>query len=294
MDRAKVLHVYLDDGKRAQIAAGAAGIHTRIVGAAKAAGWQVELHPVAAAPPSEGYHLVYNRTVDRPFCLSLRRCHMDPFFRIETTNDRWDWQVASLKFDAQNTPKRAAGFQTRWRQRLFHGLDITQDGFIFMPLQGKPDTRRHFQSMSPFKMIDATLLAEPHRKIVATLHPRESYSDHDLAKLRRFGPRFELRPGPSMALLAGCDLVVTQNSGMALTGFFADKPAVLFARIDFHHIAASVPHIGVAAAFSTANAGPPPFAGYLDWFFRRQAINATAADAENQIRMRFQNLGWPM
>lgn len=294
MEPDKVLHFYLDDGKRAQIAAGVAGIHTRIVNAVTDAGWRVELHPVEAPPPPNGYHLVYNRAVERPFCLCLRRCHMDPFFRIETSNDRWDWQVAGLKFDASKTPKRAAGFQKRWRQRLFRGLDITRGGFIFMPLQGKLDAQRHFQSMSPFEMIEATLLAEPRRKIMATLHPKERYSESDIAKLCRFGPRFSLGPGPSMALLAGCDLVVTQNSGMALTGFFADKPAVLFARIDFHHIAAPVADLGAAAAFSAANAELPPFAGYLDWYFRRQAINATAAEAEDQIGARFQHHGWPM
>ena len=294
MEPDRVLHFYLDDGKRAQIAAGAGGIHRRIINAVTVAGWRVELHPPDTPPPSDGYHLVYNRAVERPFCLALRRCHIDPFFRIETTNDRWDWQIASLKFDAKPAPDRAAGFQQRHRQRLFRGLDITREGFIFMPLQGKLDTRRHFQSMSPFEMIDATLLAQPGRKIRATLHPRESYSDSEIAKLRRFGPGFELWPGPSLALLAGCDLVVTQNSGMALTGFFADKPAVLFARIDFHHIAASVPDLGAEAAFSAVNAVSPPFAGYLEWFFRRHAINATAAEAEDQIRARFQQHGWPM
>ena len=62
-------------------------------------------------------------------------------------------------------------------------------------------------------------------------------------------PRLRLETGGAAEALAACDLVVTQNSAVAFNGYFFHKPAVLFAEIDFHHIAASVPRLGVAAAF---------------------------------------------
>ncbi len=42
---------------------------------------------------------------------------------------------------------------------------------------------------------------------------------------------------------------MTQNSAVAMTGYFFHKPSVLFGRIDFHHIAANVHELGVDEAF---------------------------------------------
>jgi hypothetical protein len=102
---------------------------------------------------------------------------------------------------------------------------------------------------------------------------------------------FDLSDRPSIEVLASCDYVVTENSSLALTGFFAQKPAVLFARIDFHHIAASAPRTGLAAFDAKPE---PPFAAYLHWFFKQNAITSWADDAVEQIRARFRDHGWPM
>ncbi|MEO5613818.1 MAG: hypothetical protein ABIR04_02680, partial [Cypionkella sp.] len=230
----RVLNFYLDENKRARAEAGI-GIFGAVVGVVRAAGWAVRYGGHADTVAGDGYHLVYNRAVEGRFCLSLRRCYLDKFYRIEATNDRWDWEVAGLPFSVESGQ---AWFQRHWRERLFRGLVVARGGYIFMPLQGKLLQRRHFQAASPIEMIRATLAADPVRRIVATLHPREVYSDAELEALRGL-ERFELVQG-SLPVLAGCEYVVTENSSMALTGFFANKPAVLFAQIDFHHIAASV------------------------------------------------------
>jgi hypothetical protein len=145
-------------------------------------------------------------------------------------------------------------------------------------------------------MIEETLARDP-RPIRATLHPSEVYSPSDLQALtalsRRF-PRFEVTSVETTALLAACDLVVTQNSAVALTGFFAQKPAILFAQSDFHHIAASVPRDGLALAFSRKTPESAVFSAYLYWFFREQAINAGAPDAAYQLNARLRALGWPV
>ena len=184
-------------------------------------------------------------------------------------------------------------FANRWRPRLFGDAEIRSDGHIFMPLQGKLLERRHFQSQSPIEMIATTLAADPQRKIIATLHPREIYTAAERKALTGFGNRFTLSDRPSVTVLAGCDYVVTENSAMALTGFFARKPAVLFADIDFHHVAASVPRIGVQAAFQSAQS-PRPFAAYLHWFFTENAISAIDENAIPRIQARLREHGWPI
>lgn len=293
MSRAKILNLYLTEAKRVQAAA-AGGIFPRIIQAAKTAGWQVTFKDEYDAMDGDGYHLVYNRAVTEPFCLVLRRCHMDPFFRIETTNDRWDWEVTVKTFEPRAAFSEEEGFRNRWRNKLFAKAEISNQGYIFMPLQGKLLLKRHFQSASPIDMIHQTLAADPTRQIIATLHPNETYSAEELAALGDIGGRFELTGQPSSLVLAGCDYVVTENSALALTGFFAEKPAVLFARIDFHHIAASVSALGVGAAFRAVQSQSPPYAAYLHWFFKRNAITSWADDAVDQIRARFRDHGWPM
>ncbi len=293
MEPKRELHFYLNDAQHREIAAGTDGILTRLVGAVQAAGWSVALQPLARPVGGDGYHLVFNQPVEVPFCLCLRRVYLNPFWRIEATNDRWDWQVARLSYDATRISNHAQNFQNRWRDIVFKGLRINQGGYVFMPLQGKLDIKRHFQAMSPLAMIAATLKADPQRRIIATLHPNEVYSPQERAALHDFGPRFELSDLPSKTLLAGCDYVVAQNSGIALIGGFADKPAVLFARIDFHHMAGSVVEKGVAAAFAQAKT-KAPYAGYLHWFFKQQAITYWDAKADERIRARFREHGWPM
>lgn len=283
----RVLNFYLDVGRRAKAEAGT-GIFGAVVDVVMAAGWEVRYAAQEAEIAGEGYHLVYNRPTEGPFCFSLRRCYLQKYYRIEATNDRWDWDVAGRVFPGKSGQ---AWFQSYWAERLFRGLTIAQGGYIFMPLQGKLLQRRHFQTASPLEMIHATLEADPMRRIVATLHPREVYSEAELEALRGI-ERFELVEG-SLPWLAGCDYVVTENSSLALTGFFAGKPAVLFARIDFHHIAASVNRLGVAGAFEVVQR-PQPYADYLHWFFKKQALCEAGDDSAAQIADRLRAHGWPL
>ena len=283
-----VLNFYLDSQKRSRAEAGD-GIFGLVTAVVKAAGWQVCYRNDADPVTGDGYHLVYNREVLEPNCLSLRRCYLDHYFRIEASNDRWEWEVARKPY----TPQLGTEwFMQHWRERLFKGQPIADGGYIFMPLQGKLLLRRHFQALSPIEMIHATLAADASRRILATLHPRESYTPDELAALHGID-RFQLVTTGSLPLLTACDYVVTQNSAVALTGFFAQKPAVLFAKIDFHHIAASVPHIGMHRAFAEVFT-PRPYGRYLHWFFKQNALCDVGDDRAANLQARLRAHGWPI
>lgn len=297
--RDKLLYFYLGSGHRAQVTAREPKILTRIVEVVEAAGWEVVLLPEEArhaAPQINGHHLVLNRAVPGPDGLSLRKCYMEPFWRIEAINDRWAWEIGGRSFDAGKVRAPYVGaFFDRWRGNLFGKAPISREGFVLVPLQGKLRRHRHFQSMSPVEMLE-TLLARESRPVVATLHPAEIYDAEDMAALEalslRFG-QFSLSTEPSIDLLRRCDGVVTQNSSMALTGFFARKPALLFAEADFHHIAGSVPRDGLDLAFAHTGEGVP-YAPYLYWFFKMNAITAWADDVHTQIASRLRQHGWPV
>ena len=285
----RTLNFYLSPHKQEMAAAGK-GIHGIIAQVVQEAGWALHLRDHLDTVIGPGYHLVENLAVLAPNCLTLRRCHMDPFYRIESTNDRWQWDVALKTFEPFSG---AEWFRKYWQERIFKGLPITSGGYIFMPLQGKLLGRFHFQALNPVEMIEATLRADPKRRILATLHPKETYSPEELAALKTFGKRFEVLAQPSLPLLAGCDYVVTENSAMAFSGFFARKPAVLFAEIDFHHIAGSVPRQGVSEAFQVVDR-PRDFASYLHWFLRDNAISAWSDDCAEKVVARLRSHGWPI
>jgi len=298
MERDRRLFLYLNERQRAAVNAGQGGMMGHVKSAVERAGWPVVMLPEAAreaAAMVDGYHMVLNADVRGPFCLSLRKCYLDPFWRIEDTNDRWAWAVGRKTFDPATVPLSwARSFRDRWRNTIFGRVEIRRDGHIFVPLQGKLLRRRSFQSMSPIEMLQATLATDPTRRVVATLHPGEDYAAADIEALAFLtNDRFTLSTEPSIDLLAGCDLVVTQNSSMALKGMFAGKPAVLFGQADFHHMAGSVPRDGLAAAFARAGR-PVDHARYLLWFFKRNAITAWADDVEDQILTRLRDHNWPL
>jgi hypothetical protein len=301
-----ILHFYLGEGGRAAVFQGQARMTTRVAAAVTAAGWQVKLCPAeerATIPARSGihggFHLVLNEPVPSPNCLTLRRVGWEPFWRIEQTNDRWDWQIAAQSFDpAAQSQTRAEQFLGYWSKQLFGQAKATKGGGIFVPLQGKLCEQRHFQAASPLEMVEAVARRWPERAVRLTLHPREVYPEKDRAALTALLarlPNAELSTTGSDALLLACDLLVTQNSTMALRGYVAQKPAMLWARIDFHHIAASVPRDGLRAAFATAEAGTrPDFGRYLNWYFRENCLRSWDDAVEDAIRARLRAHGWPI
>ena len=299
MPKIEAIHIYLPDQMQRDAVAGRVNIINRIAAAVAPYGCRLQIHAdgdLATAAARAGYALFHMVEPATPDGLTLRRAYHYPFWQIEATAGRGAFDVARARFDsAEIDPDMAKTFHRRLRERVLGRDDTTQVGYVFMPLQGRILQHRSFQSMSPTQMIKATLAQEPRLPILATLHPKESYDSDDLTALadleQRF-PRFRVVQRGALALLRDCNYVVTQNSGLAMNGYMLGKPAVLFAEVDFHHIAGSVPKAGVEAAFAQAKAAPPDFAAYLYWFFKLNTINAGAPEAEDQIRVRLQRHGW--
>ena len=299
MAREKRVSVYVSAGQRASVLAGERSILTRIRDAVDSVGWRFDLQPEAEGPLAatrDGYHILCNKDLPGTTCLNLRRSYFYPFWRIEDSNDRWHFQVAQRAFDPDTVPDREAqGFQDRWRKAFWPDQPLGDEGFIFMPLQGRLLRHRNFQTMGPLDMIRRTL-EQTRLPVLATLHPTERYEEDEhaaVAEIEAENPRFTLSPAASEKLLLRASLVVTQNSGMALSGYFAGKPAVLFADIDFHHLGGSVRRDGVAGAFERARQDLP-YARYLHWFFRQNALNGGSDDIGARILARLREHGWPM
>lgn len=305
MSEQKILRFYLEDGLRDSARAGTHNFIGKIVSVAQAAGFDVEYHgdtltDRAASLTRDGYALFHMQPPTTARGLTFRRVYHYPFWAIEPEAERWAWRVAKTPFDpAEIDPKQAKPFYRRWQNRLFGdaATQPSQDGFVYVPLQGRLLERRSFQLVSPIEMIMAVLKQDPNRQIIATLHPGETYTREEQKRLDQLQDRYghlSIRRGGMEPLLRGCDYVVTQNSSVAFNGFFFGKACVLYAQADFHHIAANVAQLGVANAFQEVRQMRPDYARYVYWFWQIMAINAGRAEAEENITQALRRAGWPV
>lgn len=247
-----------------------------------------------------GYSIFHMKEPYARRSLTIRRAYYYPFWQIEATNARWDWDLARAKFTPKECPgPEARRFFNNWRKRLFPNAnwEAKGQGLIYVPLQGRLLEKRSFQYASPLEMVQNTLDLDPTRDVVATLHPKESYSDKErtaLAEMASLNPRLRVETGGMERLLSACDYIVTQNSSVAFAGMFFQKPSVLFAKSDFHHICANVGRVGLERAFERVLERSPNYPRYLWWFLQHMSINAGRPDVQDQIRTRLARFGWPV
>ncbi|RFP90839.1 hypothetical protein DZK27_00725 [Rhodobacteraceae bacterium 63075] len=228
--------------------------------------------------------------------LVIRRVYAYPFWAIEASEKRWEWDVAQARFEAESVPPRkAARFAESWRRRMFGEAVPGRDGYVYIPLQGRIRERRSFQAASSLEMIEAVLAHDTRRDVVIGMHPKERYDAADIDALEKFEHRFDrvsVVMGQMERLLPRCDYVVSQNSAAAFFGFFFEKPCALFGKIDFHHIAANVHELGTDEALRLVPDLRPDFARYLWWFWQERSINAGRPEAEDVIAARLRRFGW--
>lgn len=268
--------------------------------AVQAQGWRVLFEPASAQaqdgpPPPGDYALLHMKQPRHPRTLTLRRAYHYPFWRIEPVAQRWRFAVAEARFDAQAVdPEAAATFVRRLRARVLPGPAPVRGDHVLVPLQGHIRRTRSFQTMSPVRMLDA--VCRTGRPVTATLHPSETYDAADRAALDALARRYPNLTigGDTPALLRDCAFVATQNSAVAFDGMILGKPAVLFAQIDFHHIALNVADLGAWAALEAAAEARPDPVRYVYWFLKLQAIDAQAPDAGARMLAALRRGGWPL
>jgi hypothetical protein len=231
--------------------------------------------------------------------LVFRRVYHYPFWQIDAVAQQWQWDVARARFDPDAASADAPRFYRFWQKRLFGEAAVTtrRDGFVYVPLQGKLDQQRSFQSCSPLEMIEHCLDHDPKRQFIAALHPKEIYQTSERAKLRALAQkhaRLTIDTGNMETHLKGCDYIVTQNSGVAFSGCFFGKPTLLFGQIDFHHIAVQADMQNLEASFAKVHAWSPAYDKFIWWFWQDQSINAGREDAKSKIAARLKRFGWPI
>jgi hypothetical protein len=294
--------IYAGPGTLRQIEEGSHNFYCRTVRAVEGAGWSVDLREddlgaYALEAHYGGYVLYHMSSPPHEKALVCRRTYVGAFWRVEKRSQRWAWPIAHQPFDPETVPLGPANwFFNFWKKRLFADAPpVGDDGFILIPLQGSVFDQRDFQAASPLEMIGATL-AQSTLPILVTMHPKAPLSPQSEAALLALAERekrITIHRGGSIEALPRCSFVVTQYSSVALLGYFFEKPAVLFAEIDFQHIAGSVPRDGLAEAFASVRQ-KRDFARYLFWFLKLNSLNAGNEAFEESLLAKFREHGWPI
>ncbi len=300
MNAPSTVTFYMEPPLRESARKGAHNFIRRVANVIERAGLEVRYRDFGArgAPAGQGVSLSHMKAPPDDQGLTFRRVYHYPFWQIEQTAERWAWDVAQAAFTPDPDPAEAQRFFAFWQQRLFNEQPqkAKRGGFVYVPLQGRLLEHRSFQSCSPIEMIEHCLANDPHRDIVIGVHPNETYTTAELAALERLErhSRLRIELGGMERLLENCDYVVTQNSSVAFNGYFFRKPALLFGRIDFHHIAVQADMTDLAHGFDSVTRISPDYPGYVHWFWQKRCINAGRPDAEEKIAMRLRRFGWPV
>ncbi len=299
----KILRIYLDEVPLNRARKGNFVFINRVTEAFQDVGFRVELRKNSdterlKSAARRGYSLFLMDDPFHPRALTMRRAYYYPYWRIEASAKRWEWQIAKTRFNPDEVdPKPAGEFAERMRRWIFREAKGAPrgDGFVYVPLQGRLLEQRSFQALSPVGMIEALLAKEPARQLAVSLHPGETYTEAEQTAIRDLSDRYrqiEVTRAPMAQLLRDCDYVATQNSSVALSGYFNRKRALLFGQIDFHHIAANVTQLGVDDAFEALADLDPDYARYVYWFLVQTTISARADDVSDRILAAVRSHGW--
>ena len=75
---------------------------------------------------------------------------------------------------------------------------------------------------------------------------------------------------------------MTQNSSVAFNGYLFGKPALLFRKADFHHIAVQAGLDNLAAGFAELKRTEPDYAAYLYWYWQDESASTLAGPKQKE------------
>ena len=246
----------------------------------------------------KNYHIFHLGGADGARALNMRKAYFEPFWSIEKPHSRHWGRVAHKTFIPNTVgPGLARPFFKRMQERYIKpdGQISEATDYAFVPLQGKLCKQRDWQFADLATMVKTIRTQDPDRQIILKPHPRENYTHEELDLLGQLTllSKVQTVDAPLQSLLANCAYVVTQNSSVAFEGILFQKPAVLFARADFHHLFPVVKSPEDAStAFSQVRSAQFQFEKYLYWFLQMNCANVSQLSARGKIMEMLYEGGW--
>jgi Capsule polysaccharide biosynthesis protein len=243
-------------------------------------------------PPAHCFDFVHNGRVQRPRTLNTGLGYIRPFWYADPIGVLADSSLAGELFDPQTVPaEKARQFCARQRSRLIATRSSRHpqpderqefpEGCIAVFLQGVSDPIARSRHMDAGAMLAVVLAHRGGRPLVVKPHP----NNHDqetmdlIAMLLADHPDVIVTGANVHDILRRAAVTVSVSSAVALEGMLHGKPAVLFGRADFHHVALTVQQPSDwPAALRRAMATDWDFEPFLYWFLAQGMINAGRED----------------
>lgn len=264
-----------------------------------------DLHDLAGIDDPDVFHLVHNGRITHPRLLNTGLAYLDGYWYADPAGIFCDSTLAGAAFDPATIPAHAAAGFFRRLQRQFVaerrsrygqpvGRAMVPQGAIALFLQGWSDPVARARHIGAVEMVRTVLAHRQGLLLVVKPHPRNQDDEtaQVLALLGRH-PDVVVSDANVHDILAAAAVTVSICSAVSLEGMLHRKPAVLFGRADFHHVAETVEYpADWPAALARALALPRAYDRYLYWFLHHGMIGLKQADKFDKLLTRIAAKGF--
>ncbi|MFY0662694.1 MAG: hypothetical protein JXR15_19550 [Shimia sp.] len=255
---------------------------------------------------ADNLHIIENGTVQQSNALNAALAYLPPYFHLDAQGVLADSTAAQKIYDeAKVNPVLAqANFLVlqdrlvrKRRSRYGPKKDITKipEDCIAVFLQGDNPHRQGTAFCDNETLLRTVAKHAGKRKIVVKAHPMSKQLDDVqlILKLLQEGLPLVATDANVHDILQQCAVTVSYNSAVAIEGFLHNKPAILFGRSDFHHVAETVEYpCDFADALHSALTNQSDYAKYLHWYFSQFAVSTEDWDLNERLLKKFESAGF--
>lgn len=236
---------------------------------------------------AENLHIIENGMVQQVNALNTALAYIPPYFHLDAQGVLADSSAGNADYDAArvNAVLASSKFRSlqdrlvkKRRSRYGPKEDVTEisKGCIAVFLQGDNPHRQGTAYCDNETLLRTVAESAGGRTVVVKAHPISKQLDDAqlILQLLQEGLPVEGTDANVHDILRQCAVTVSYNSAVAIEGFLHSKPAILFGKSDFHHVAETVrtPE-DFPNALSTALTSHHDYAKYLHWYFSQFAVS---------------------
>ncbi len=236
---------------------------------------------------AENLHIIENGMVQQVNALNTALAYIPPYFHLDAQGVLADSSAGNADYDAASVNAVLASSKFRSlqdrlvkkrRSRYGPKEDVTEipEGCIAVFLQGDNPHRQGTAYCDNETLLRTVAENAGGRTVVVKAHPISKQLDDAqlILQLLQEGLPVEGTDANVHDILRQCAVTVSYNSAVAIEGFLHHKPAILFGKSDFHHVAETVrtPE-DFPNALSAALTSQHDYAKYLHWYFSRFAVS---------------------
>ncbi len=249
--------------------------------------------------------LVHNGDAVGKNALNLAEAYVFPYWQLEADGILGNSAIGRKTYDpTQKSPEAEAFFATLQQRRVAaraSRLDqpeaVTKLPKNCLAVFLQKDSWLTDRCSLPHSgdMLQAVADGAGGRPIVVKHHPRGANPKdvETLEKLRAAGADITVTEANLHDILRACVASVSISSACSFEGFLHEKPAILFGKSDFLHIAhAYDPAAGFATTLAEALAQDIDYAAYVHWYLAENCLNPEAEDFIPRLLVRIADLGY--